>query len=64
MAPLTTDEKIVRGVFKGLRELKDNLNITVFGGKLTELSMGMTNDYKMALEEGATMIRVGSKLFK
>ena len=64
MAPLTEDEKIVRNVFKGLRELKDKLNETVFYGKLTELSMGMTNDYKTALEEGATMIRVGSKIFK
>lgn len=64
MAPLTEDEKIVRGVFKGLRELKDKLNETVFNGKLTELSMGMTNDYKTALEEGATMIRIGSKIFK
>ncbi len=64
MAPLTEDEKIVRNVFKGLRELKDKLNKTIFYGKLTELSMGMTNDYKTALEEGATMIRVGSKIFK
>lgn len=64
MAPLTEDEKIVRGVFKKLRELKDELNENVFYGKLTELSMGMTNDYKVALEEGATMIRIGSKIFK
>ncbi len=64
MAPLTEDEEIVRGVFKRLRELKDELNENVFYGKLTELSMGMTNDYKVALEEGATMIRIGSKIFK
>jgi pyridoxal phosphate enzyme (YggS family) len=64
MAPLTEDEKIVRGVFKKLRELKDELNENIFYGKLTELSMGMTNDYKIALEEGATMIRIGSKIFK
>lgn len=64
MAPLTEDEKIVRNVFKGLRELKDKLNKTIFYGKLTELSMGMTNDYKVALEEGATMIRIGSKIIK
>jgi PLP dependent protein len=64
MAPLTEDEEIVRSVFKGLRELKEKLNKMVFYGRLTELSMGMTNDYKTALEEGATMIRVGSKIFK
>ena len=64
MAPLTEDEEIVRGVFKRLRELKDELNENVFYGKLTELSMGMTNDYKVALVEGATMIRIGSKIFK
>jgi pyridoxal phosphate enzyme (YggS family) len=64
MAPLTEDNKKIREVFKGLRELKDKLNVEYFDGKLTELSMGMTNDYKIALEEGATILRVGSKIFK
>ena len=63
MAPFTENEEVVRECFKNLRKLKDRLNVEYFDGKLTELSMGMTNDYKIALEEGATIIRVGSKIF-
>lgn len=63
MAPFTEDTEIQRGVFKTLREIKDDLNEKYFHGQLKELSMGMSNDYKIALEEGATLIRVGSKLF-
>lgn len=64
MAPFTDDEVLVRGVFRRLREIKDELNEKQFKGQLTELSMGMTNDYKIALEEGATLIRVGRKIFQ
>ena len=64
MAPFTDDEVLVRGVFKRLREIKDELNTKIFNGQLTELSMGMTNDYKIALEEGATLIRIGRKIFQ
>lgn len=64
MAPFVDDEVLVRGVFKRLREIKDELNEKTFNGKLTELSMGMTNDYKIALEEGATIIRVGRKIYQ
>lgn len=63
MAPRSNDEALVRGVFKRLREIKDEFNEKYFHGKLTELSMGMTNDYKIALEEGATIIRVGRKIY-
>jgi len=63
MAPYSDDEKMIRGVFRELRELKDKLNREYFDGQMTELSMGMTNDYKIALEEGATIIRIGSKIF-
>lgn len=63
MAPNTEEDSIIRNTFKGLRELKDELNHKIFKGSLTELSMGMSNDYKIALEEGATIIRIGSKLF-
>lgn len=63
MAPFTENEEVVRECFRNLRKLKDRLNEDYFDGKLTELSMGMTNDYKIALEEGATIIRVGSKIF-
>lgn len=64
MAPFVDDEALVRGVFRRLREIKDELNEKTFNGKLTELSMGMTNDYKIALEEGATIIRVGRKIYQ
>lgn len=64
MAPFTDNEEVVRSVFKGLRIAKDKLNDLYFDGELVELSMGMSNDYKIALEEGATIIRVGSKLFE
>ncbi|MCS5420389.1 MULTISPECIES: YggS family pyridoxal phosphate-dependent enzyme [Psychrilyobacter] len=64
MAPFTEEEKVVRKVFSDLKTLKDELNKTHFNGSLIELSMGMTNDYKIALSEGATILRVGSKIFK
>lgn len=64
MAPFVDDEEVVRGVFRRLREIKDQLNDKFFKGRLTELSMGMTNDYKIALEEGATIIRVGRKIYQ
>jgi len=64
MAPFTDDEKILRMVFSGLRKIKDELNKEYFDNNLTELSMGMSNDYKIALQEGSTYIRVGTKIFK
>ncbi len=57
IAPLTDDEKELRGIFSTMRELKEKYNFK-------ELSMGMSNDYKIALEEGATIIRLGRILFK
>lgn len=61
MAPLTDDETIIRKSFKDLRNLKDRINNK--GYNLTELSMGMTSDFEIAIEEGATMIRIGSAIF-
>jgi len=63
MAPNTEDDEIIRKTFSGLRLFRDELNEKIFDGNLTELSMGMSNDYKIALEEGATIIRIGSRLF-
>jgi len=57
MAPYIQDEKLLRKLFAQMRELKEK-----FG--LKELSMGMSNDYHIALEEGATMIRLGRILFE
>ena len=61
MAPYTNDEKIIRQSFSELRKLKDKLN--GYGFSLSELSMGMTNDFEIGIEEGATMLRIGSAIF-
>ena len=61
MAPFTDNKKILRDCFIKLREMKENLNYNGFN--LKELSMGMTNDYEIAIEEGATIVRIGTALF-
>lgn len=64
MAPFTEDEDEVRAAFRGLKNLSleiDKLNIhNVF---MDYLSMGMSNDYQIAIEEGSNMIRVGTSIF-
>lgn len=62
MAPFISDEDELRSVFKGLREVRDSV-AKELDISLPELSMGMSNDFGIALEEGATMVRVGSTLF-
>ncbi len=63
MAPYVEDPEEVRWVFRKLRELKDELN-EHFGTEIfKELSMGMTNDFEVAVEEGATMVRIGTAIF-
>jgi hypothetical protein len=65
MAPIVDDPEATRPVFAALRELRDRLNRA--GGlpaPLVELSMGMTQDYEVAVEEGATWVRVGSALYR
>ncbi len=61
MAPFTENEKSIRKSFSSLRLLKEKLNIS--GYNLSELSMGMTNDFEIAIEEGATMLRIGTAIF-
>jgi len=61
IAPLTDDEAAQRRTFRGLRELRDALKED--GLWLPKLSMGMSGDYGVAIEEGATVIRVGTALF-
>ncbi|MDY0082646.1 MAG: YggS family pyridoxal phosphate-dependent enzyme [Ignavibacteriaceae bacterium] len=61
MAPLTDDVNIIRKSFRDLRNLKVKINNK--GYNLTELSMGMTSDFEIAIEEGATMVRIGSAIF-
>ncbi len=53
-----------RFFFQQLRELRDNLKRQGVGEELKHLSMGMSQDYELAVEEGATIVRVGSKIFK
>jgi len=64
MAPFVEPEE-ARPSFKALRELRDSMLSQIkherFGGK--QLSMGMSNDFEVAVEEGATIVRVGSSLF-
>ena len=61
MAPLDADEHTLRATFGGARRVRDRL--VAAGHPATELSMGMSNDYEIAVEEGATMVRLGSILF-
>jgi uncharacterized pyridoxal phosphate-containing UPF0001 family protein len=60
MAPFTSDETAIRASFRALRDLRDRLG---GAGALPVLSMGMTNDYEIAIEEGATLVRVGTAIF-
>lgn len=62
MAP-AGDAESTRSVFSNLRELRDQLAAST-GLELTELSMGMSGDFEVAIEEGATIVRVGSRLFE
>lgn len=63
MAPYEASEQEVRQVFSTLRQLKDELNDkNVFDYDVRHLSMGMSNDFEIAIEEGATWIRLGSIL--
>lgn len=61
MAPLDADEATLRRVFTGARSARELLREAGFPA--TELSMGMSNDYEVAVEEGATMVRLGTILF-
>jgi len=61
MAPLTADERETRRVFEGARTARELL--VSAGHPAFDLSMGMSNDYELAVEEGATMIRLGTVLF-
>ena len=62
MAPLVATPEEARPVFAGLRELRDRLAAD-HGVELPWLSMGMTNDFEVAIEEGATHVRVGRAIF-
>jgi hypothetical protein len=63
MAPFFEDMEKTRKYFSELRQLRDSMQDDM-SISLPELSMGMSNDYEIAVEEGATMVRVGSALFE
>ena len=63
IGPNTTNEKEIRGSFQTLRIFKDQINQELGENKLTELSMGMSNDFEISIEEGSTMVRVGTGIF-
>jgi pyridoxal phosphate enzyme (YggS family) len=62
VAPYVSDPEKVRPVFRKLRELKERCE-QLLGAPLPHLSMGMSGDFEIAIEEGATIIRVGSAFF-
>ena len=64
LPPFFDDPEQARPYFRRLRELRDQLASNgVFGDRQGELSMGMTHDFEVAIEEGATMVRVGTAIF-
>lgn len=63
MAPHTEEEKTLRNCFRGLKSLQQEIqSMNLPYAPCIELSMGMSNDYKIAIEEGATFVRIGSAL--
>lgn len=65
MATFTDDQAQVHKEFKHLKEIFDRLKLRYFSGQdyFKELSMGMSEDYRIAVEEGSTMVRIGSSIF-
>ena len=63
MASLAEDAEETRPYFRRLRELRDRIQDAHPEAGARELSMGMSNDFEVAVEEGATMVRVGRALF-
>lgn len=63
MAPFTDDQALVRKSFITLRELSEKMQKDYNELSLTELSMGMSGDFEIAIEEGSTLVRVGTAIF-
>jgi pyridoxal phosphate enzyme (YggS family) len=63
LAPLAADEARLRAIFAGMRERFERLRAAHPELRLEHLSMGMSNDFEIAVEEGSTMVRIGSALF-
>ncbi len=63
VAPLVADPEQVRPVFRALRELRDHMRDELPQCSWQQLSMGKTDDYSVAIEEGATIVRIGRAIF-
>lgn len=64
MAPFEAEAEATRPVFRGLRKLAEEISaLNIPGVSMDVLSMGMSNDYQVAIEEGATLVRIGSEIF-
>jgi len=63
IGPNTQDKNKIRKSFSLLREIKESINENISTNILTELSMGMSGDYDVGIQEGSTMVRVGTGLF-
>jgi len=63
MAPFTDDTKIIRKCFRSLQAVRQKCADRYSAGSFEVLSMGMTNDFEIAVEEGSTLVRIGTALF-
>ncbi|HET6244089.1 MAG: YggS family pyridoxal phosphate-dependent enzyme [Bacteroidetes bacterium] len=63
MATFTKDKTVIRNEFRSLSVFFNKLKSTINNPDFSELSMGMSGDYEIAIEEGSTMVRVGSAIF-
>lgn len=63
MAPIVDNPEQARPVFRALRALRDEIEARYPGLTLPQLSMGMTDDFEVAVEEGATLVRIGRAIF-
>ncbi len=63
MAPFAEDPELARPVFRALAELRDLLGLRLPSADWQELSMGMSGDFEVAVEEGSTLVRLGRVIF-
>ncbi len=63
MAPFTSDDKLIHKSFETLRKIQENSLKNYTNLELKELSMGMSNDYEIAIQEGSTIVRIGTAIF-
>ena len=63
MAPFTKDEELIRKSFRTLKSLQEEFSKKYPSYDFSELSMGMSGDYKIAIEEGSTIVRIGTAIF-